>query len=73
MSERYSNKYITVREHWYIQRMKVEDIEAAVLLLKSRCLDNTLDFWSMSLHQLHLHLSECAEAMKISLVLDTQK
>ena len=73
MSERYSNKHISVREHWYIQRMKDEDIEAAVLLLKSRCLDGTLDFWSMSLQDLHLHLTECAEAMKISIVLDTQK
>jgi hypothetical protein len=53
--------------------MKLEDIEAAVLLLKSRCLDDNLDFWSMSLNELHLHLTECAEAMKISLVLDTQK
>jgi len=73
MSERYSNKSITVREHWYIQRLKVEDIEAAVLLLKSRCLDETLDFWSMSLHELYLHLTECAEALKISLVLDSQE
>jgi hypothetical protein len=53
--------------------MKLEDVEAAVLLLKSRCLDDNLDFWSMSLNELHLHLTECAEAIKISLVLDTQK
>jgi hypothetical protein len=73
MNERYSTKPITIKEHWYIDRIKHGDIEATVLLLQSRCLDPSLDFWAMTLSELDQHIQACTEALKMAFTVENTK